>query len=199
VKGGGHDQRAVAAVEIAEGCPVEENLVVHLGRHFRPSPAIGPQRAPVFRAQEPRQQVALDIALQKPPLIFIEQLVAVQSIGERGEAAAGHAGDHVDLVQQPHLLSLARHQLRTPQLLEHAIGEGGGARAASGKGEDDEVLLVVVIELARCKPITAVPVDFGDGRIDRTAGATGQQQQHGKKRQQQNAGEFHGRDIRSFR
>ena len=170
----GDDQRPVAAVEVAERRAAEQVLVVHLGGHLGPAPAFGPQRRPVLRAQEPGQQLALHVALEEPLLVDVEQLVAVQAVRERGEAAARHAGDHVDFVQQAHLHALRIDDLGAPQLLEHAVRERRRAGPASRERQDDEVLLVVVAELPRLEAVAAVAVDFRDGRVDRARGAAGE-------------------------
>ena len=50
--------------------------------------------APVRRIESARDELALDVALEKALLVVVEQLVAVQAVGQRGEAAARYAGDH---------------------------------------------------------------------------------------------------------
>ena len=46
-------------------------------------------------------ELALHVALQEALFVVVEELVAVQAVGQRGEAAARHAGDDIDLVEQP--------------------------------------------------------------------------------------------------
>ena len=69
--------------------------------------------------------------------MFGVDVMGVQRVGERGEAAAGHAGDHVDLVEEPRAPS-ADLDLGAPQFLEHAERERRRARAAAGEREDDD-------------------------------------------------------------
>ena len=125
-------------VEVAEGRVVEQDLVVQLGRQLRPTPGRRPQLAPVGRTEGAGDDLALHVALQEALLVFGEQLVAVEAVGQCREAAARHAGDDVDGVEQAGLAPRCR-DLGAPQELQNPIGERGRARAAAGKGEDDEV------------------------------------------------------------
>ena len=100
VGGRRQDHRALAAVEIAEGGAVEQDFVVQLGRQFGTAPALRRQVSPVARTEGAGDELALDVALQEALLVVVEQLVAVEAVGQRGEAAARHAGDDVDWIEQ---------------------------------------------------------------------------------------------------
>ena len=144
VGGRRQDQRARAAVEIAEGRAVEQDFVVQLGRQFGTAPGRRPQLSPVSRIESARDDLALHVALQEALLVVGEQLVAVKAIGQRGETAARHAGDDVDFVEQPDLVALRSDDLGASQEFQHAIRKCGSARAAAREGEDDQVVLVLV-------------------------------------------------------
>ena len=133
-----------------------------------------PQLAGIERA---RDDLALHVALQEALLVVVEQLVAVQAIGQCGEAAARHAGDDVDLVEQAALVALRPDHLGAPQELEHAVRKGGSARAAAREGEDDQAVLVLDLRLVRLEAIAGLRVGLRDRRVDRTAGAAAEQQQ----------------------
>ena len=173
----------VAAVEIAEGGAVEEDFVVQLGRQFGAAPARRRQPSPVRRAEGARDDLALHVAFQEALLVLGEQLLAVEAIGQRGEAAAGHAGDDVDLVEQAHPVALRSDDLGSPKELQHAVGKRGGARAAAREGEDDQIALVLEIHLARLETIALARIGLRDRRVDRAGGATAEQEQHGERRQ----------------
>ena len=149
VGGRGQDQRALAAVEVAEGRAVEQDLVVQLGRQFGAAPAGRPQLAPVGRIERAGDELALHVALQEALLVVGEQLVAVQAVGQRREAAARHAGDDVDCVEQADAFAARPDDLGAPQKLQDAVGERRRARAAAGKGEDDQGVLVLEVRLPR--------------------------------------------------
>ena len=61
----------------------------------RPQPS-DERSAPVSRTEGAGDDLALHVALQEALLVVVEQLVAVEAVGQRGEAAARHAGDDVD-------------------------------------------------------------------------------------------------------
>ena len=96
VGGRRQDHRALAAVEIAEGGAVEQDFVVQLRRQFGPTPALRRQVSPVARTEGAGDDLALHVALQEALLVVVEQLVAVEAVGQRREAAAGNAGDDID-------------------------------------------------------------------------------------------------------
>ncbi len=162
-------------VEIAERRAVEQDFVVQLGRQFGTAPARRPQRSPVSRIQETRDDLALYIAFQEALLVVGEQLVAIQAIGERSETSARHAADDVDFIEQADFVAVRSDDLGLSKELQHPVGEGGGTRAAAREGEDDQVFLVFDISLARLETVPRRRVGLGDRRIDRAGGAAAQQ------------------------
>ena len=145
----------------------------------RPQPVddSSPQYA---RAQRAGDDLALDVALQEALLVVVEQLVAIQAVGQRGEAAARHAGDDVDCVEQADLVALRPDDLGAPQELQHAVGKRGGARAAAREGEDDQVVLVFGLAPGASRNDSPCRVGLRDRRIDRAGGAAAQQdKKHG--------------------
>ena len=163
------------AREVAEGRAVEQDFVVELRGELGASPAGRHQVAPVEGTQRTRDDLALDVALQEALFVHVEQLVAVQAVRERGEAAAGNAGDDVDGVEQSDAVSLRPDDLRAPQELQHAVGERRGARAAAGEREDDQVFLVGTALQPRLDAVSLADVGLLDRRIDRPRGAAAQQ------------------------
>ena len=99
------DQRTPAAAEIGIGRAVEEDLVVQVGRELRAPPVRRRQSCPVTRIEGAGDDLALHVALQEALLVFREQLVAVQAIGQRREAAARDPGDDADGIEQANLLA----------------------------------------------------------------------------------------------
>ncbi len=190
-----HDQRTVAAVEVAEGRTVEQDLVVIVGGQFGTAPARRHQVSPVARIEGAREKFALDVALEEALLVVVEQLVAVEAVGERGEAAARHAGDDVDGVKQANLGAVRCNDLGAPQELQNAVGERGGSRAAARKGEDDEVFLALEVLLARLKRVTGIRVGMRNRRVDRTGGATAKKEQRSENRGQGLARPLHGAGV----
>ena len=140
------------ADEVAERCAAEQDLVVVLRSQFRAPPPVRRQRNPVLRRQEPGEQRALDVALQEPRLVLFEQALAVERVGERGEAAARNAGDDVDLVEQAGG-AVADHDVGAPQLLEHAVGERRRARAATRERQHDHRIAGEAADVASLRPI----------------------------------------------
>jgi hypothetical protein len=125
------DHRSVAALQVGERRAVEQDLVVEVRRQLGATPARGHQRSPVRRGGDAPEQFPLDVALQEAPFVLVEQLVAVQPVGQRGEAAAGNAGDDTHFVESADLPPPGRVDLDLAQRLEHAVRERGGARAAA--------------------------------------------------------------------
>jgi hypothetical protein len=73
------DHRSLAPVEVPERRAVEQDLVVELGRELGPAPGGRVQLAPVGHVEGALDELALNVALQKALLVFVEQLVAVQA------------------------------------------------------------------------------------------------------------------------
>jgi len=107
----------------------------------RTGPSPSTTACPNWPAERPRDDLALHVALEEALLVLGEQPLAVEAVGERGEAAAGHAGDDVDRVQQAKRVAGRPDHLGAPEELQHAVRERGRARAAAGKGEDDQAVL----------------------------------------------------------
>src|ERR1022692_3424357 len=154
---------------------MEQDLVVKLGRQFGTAPTRRPQGCPVSRVEQTGDQLSLQVTLQKFLLVVCEQLVAVQAVGEGGEASARHAGDDVDLVEQARSVAPRSNDLGAPQKLKDSVRECGGARPAARKRKDDQVVLVLEMRFTRLIPVPSVRVGLGDRRIDRAGGATSQQ------------------------
>jgi len=109
--------------------------VVVAGRELAAIDAQQPQ--PVAGAQHLEEQPRLHVPAQEAVLEALEDPVPVQAEVGGGEAAARHRGDQVHLVEEPARLSIDG-DLRLGELLEHAVGEGCGPRAAPGEGERQE-------------------------------------------------------------
>ncbi|EXI73393.1 MAG: hypothetical protein AW07_02605 [Candidatus Accumulibacter sp. SK-11] len=110
-------------------------------------------------------------------LVVGEQLVAVQTISERSEAAARDAGDHVHCVDQAKPGAIRCHDLGAPQELQHPIRERGSTCATAGEGKYDQSVLTLEVLLARLEGVAAVRIDLRDRRVDRAAGAAGEAEQ----------------------
>ena len=141
------DHRPRAALQIGERCAIEQDLVIEIRGELGAAPVRRAQRPPVNGIQGPADQLALNIALEKALLVFAEQPVAIQAVGQRGEAATGNPGDDIDRVEQPLSLAVAPDHLGVSQRFEDPVRERGGARSAARERQDDDVLLVARILL----------------------------------------------------
>ena len=177
VGGRGYDEGAGLAVQVAEGRTVEQDLVVQLGRQFGAAPAGGRQLAPVARIEAAGDEFALHVAFQETLFVVAEQLLAIQAVGQCGEAAAGHAGDDVHAIEQAHAAAVGRDDLGASQVLEHPVREGRGACAPAREGQDDQVLLVAGVLLPRLVGVARVSAGLRDRRVDRAAGAASEAEQ----------------------
>ncbi|MBA7585279.1 hypothetical protein ES708_27254 [subsurface metagenome] len=113
------------------------------------------QFEPAYRRQGSGEERPLDILLQKVTFKGpLEYPVPVQGkIGGR-ETPAGDRRNNIHLIQKPFFLSLPLY-LRVAQRFENAVGKGGGACSAAGKGKDDEEAVGVVSP--KLQVIEAVP------------------------------------------
>ena len=130
---------------------------------------------------------ALHIALQEALLVVGEQLVAIEAIGQRREAAARHPGDDADGIEQADLFAIRPDDLGAPKELQDAIGKGGRARSAAGKGENDQRVRVLEMRLPRRETVADVRVGLRDRRIDRPRRATAESEQREQQRRQETA------------
>jgi hypothetical protein len=195
------DVGAGPAREVREGGAVEQDLVVQIRRHLGASPCIGGQGRPVERVERAREEGALDVALQETLLVIAEELVAVQAVGERGEAAARHAGDDVDGVDEANGVALGPDRLGPAQHLEHAVGERRRSRAAPREGEDHQRVALVARRPFRelvDEPIAVGLVEPGERRVHRTRRASGQDEREEAARERSN-GCIHGDTAPSSR
>ena len=82
--------------------------------------------------------------------------------------------------------------LRAVELLQNAVGERGGPRAAAGEREHEKRVRVVVLALLHREicPIAGSRIDLGDRRVDRPAGAACER--HGYKETDHHAISAHG-------
>src|SRR6185312_7066431 len=87
VGGGREDKRPATPIEIAKRRVVEQDLVVELGRKLGATPRRSAELAPVDWTERAGDDVTLHVALQEALLVIGKQLVAVEAVGERGEAA----------------------------------------------------------------------------------------------------------------
>ncbi len=177
VRGGDDDQRTVAADEVGVRGILEQDLVVVISGEFGAAPGGGPEACPVLRVERARDDLALHVALEKALLVLVEQPVAVEAVRQRGEAAAGHARDHRHRIEQAATIALGSDHLGLLEKLEYAVRERGGARAAAGEGENDEVLAILEMGLARLEPIARVDGLGFEGLVDRACGASGEQRE----------------------
>ena len=83
-----------------------------------------------------------------------------------------HACDHVDFVDQPGVLPVD-HDLGAAKLLQNAVRERRGPRAAAGEREREQGVHVIVLPLRylEIRTVTALWIDLGDRRVDLAAGA----------------------------
>jgi hypothetical protein len=125
VGGADDDRRPGGALEVRVGRTVEQDLVVEIGGELGTAPALRPKRAPVQWVQSALDEVALHVALEETLLEIIEQLLSIEAVGERSEAAARDPGDQVDLVEQAIAFARARRDLDSAQRFEHAVRERG--------------------------------------------------------------------------
>jgi hypothetical protein len=185
VGGRGHDQRTFAPVEVGERRAVEEYLVIQVGRQFRAAPTRRRQIAPVQRIESAGDDCALHIALEETLLIVGEQLVTIETVGQRREAAAGYPGNHPDAIQKPGLFAIRPDNLGAPEKLEDAVREGSRPRAASGKRQDDQCLVVLEMGLPGRQTVAAMRVGLRDRRIHRPSRATTENEHGGENHGQQ--------------
>src|SRR5262249_22809838 len=118
--------------QIAERCTLEEDLVVVVRGDFGAAITIARQPRPARRAEDPPDQLTLNVALEKALRVLVEQPVAIERIRQCGEAATGHASYRVHFVEQGMLMPVDDDR-RAPQLLEYAVRQGGGPSAAAGE------------------------------------------------------------------
>ena len=91
----------------------------HRGPRRAPSaPSTANPGPPIKGIQDPADQLALNIALEKALFVFAEQPVAIQAVGQCGEAAAGNPGDDINRVEQPLPLAVAPDHLGVFQRFE---------------------------------------------------------------------------------
>ena len=195
VGGRRHDERALAAVEIAEGRVVEQDLVVQLGRELGAAPGGAAQLAPVGRAERAGDDLALHVALQEALLVVGEQLVAVEAVGKRGEAAARYAGDDVDLrrASGPCCPSVRRPRYRAGTRGRRTKRRRRACRRPRRRGRPGSPC--PCRRLARLETVAGPRVGLRDRRIDRAGGggtAAEQQHQHHQERHAQSSHWFSG-------
>jgi hypothetical protein len=133
--------------------------------------------SPIARIQRTRDELALDVALQEALLVIREQFLAIEPVGQRGEASARNAGDDIHFVEQAHLVPARPDDFCPLQKLEDSVRERRRARAAAGECEDDKVFLALEVPLARQKRITRVRVRLRNRGIDRTRGTAAEHYQ----------------------
>ena len=127
---------------------------------------------PIEGIEGARDEGPLHVALEKALLVLGEEPVAVERIGQRGEASSGHAGDDVDLVDHATTLSI-HYDLGPAQLFEHAVRESRGSRATARKREHEQGIGVVIRSLGyqQMRSVTGIWIDLVYGFVDRPAGA----------------------------
>ena len=158
--------------QVAIGRAVEELPVVELGdqvaaaepRRSQPEPVAGREQAPEERA--------LHVALEEALLELLEDVVAAERVVGGGEAAPGDGGDVVDLVEQPAAAALPG-DFGARQLLEGAVGQCRGARAAAGEGEEQLQAVGIVARGDVAEPVASGRIDASDRCVHRIVGAAG--------------------------
>src|SRR4030095_10725693 len=116
--------------QVADRAPPKKNLVVLTRGELGAAVAVTRQPRPVRRIDDSLDQLTLNVALEKALWILVEEPLAVECIRQCREAAARHAGDQVDLVEQRVMVPVD-HDRRPPQLLEHAVGKSCGTSSAA--------------------------------------------------------------------
>ena len=172
---------------------MEEYLVVELRRQLGATPILGRQGAPVARVQGTSDQLALHVTLQEAALVDVEQLVPVQAVGQRREAAARHSGDEVHFVEHVDLPALGSDDLHPTQRFKDSVGERGRSGAPSRKREDDQVFGVVVaaVSPARVKAIAFAQVDLLNWGVYWARCTPAEHDQQGDKDQRWNTPRIH--------
>ena len=192
-----------AALQIGERCAVEQDFVVEIGGELGTAPVRRTQRPPVNGIQGPADQLALNIALEKALLVFAEQPVAIQAVGQRRETAAGNPGDDVNRVEEPLSLTIPPDHLGVSQRFEDPVRERGGARSAARERQNDDVLLVARIQFPGLKTVSGGRIRMRDRRIDRCRCAATEAEHGGDRRDNEQTQSFQcgeigpGRTIRS--
>ena len=183
VRGIDHDQRAVAAQQVAESRALEDRGVVQRCR--RRGAAFGGE--PAQRVEDALHDVAGQVAAQEPGFEIAEGVLAMQAVIGRGETAAGHRADRIDFVQQA--TPAVRADAGVAQFLQHPVGQRRGARPATGERQHQgDVVAAAVLDRSihritrrGCRARAERPVlDAGEGRA---ADQQRQQQQRAKRRQ----------------
>ena len=174
--GRGHDrERAAAAAQVAEGGAIEKNAVVVLGRQVAAREAAAEDLRPRRRVQHDPDQVALYVALEETLFVLLEQPVAVEREGKRREAAAGNAGDEVDVVEQ-RSRTPGRGHAGAAQLLQDSVRERRRARAAAGHRHHQAEFGVAALGLPVRHPVAVFVVVARERRIRWPRRAADQQQ-----------------------
>ena len=101
---------------------------------------------PVQRIQRFPDQGALNISVEERRLEHLEDFVAVECIGRRGEAAAGDRRNDIDLVQQTPgpAFGFVR---GIAQRLQQTIGKRCRARSPAGERHQENDLIGIVFPL----------------------------------------------------
>ena len=176
IRGGCHDKRHVFALQIGKSRAVKQDFIIVLRGKFRSPPAGRRQARPVQGIEHPGDDFALHIALQEAPFIAGKELFAVQAVGQRREAAARYAGDHIHFVQQSDLQTLRPEQFGSPQKLEHAKRKRGSARATTRKRQHDQVFPIAFLGVHALEQVAVFVVDRMDRGIDWARGAADKHQ-----------------------
>ena len=104
------------------------------------------QARPVGHGKHLALEVVLQVLLQEVTLEVVEDVLAMQGVVRREHGAARNAECHVDLVKQAQGLAIPVETLAV-QLLQNAIAQGSGARAAAREHHHHEHIIRVAGQL----------------------------------------------------
>src|SRR5262249_35135500 len=108
--------------------------------------------------------------------VLVEELVAVEAEGKRGEAPAGNPGDDIDLIESAQLAVAAGGELHVAESLQRTVGKSGRTRAAAGERKYDEILATSRIVGWALEAVLRRGIVVLDGRVDRARRAPGKNQ-----------------------
>ena len=110
--------------------------------------------------------VPLDILLQEPGLVILENALAEKPEVGRRETSPRNARDHVHLVQEPALFPVEG-DFRCPQFLEHSIRKGGRPGAAAGERQDEQQLFRIALRPHVLGDVPVAGSELLQRRVDR--------------------------------
>src|SRR5262249_35677203 len=168
-----HDhERAAGLQEIPVRGMIEDRVVVQLRCEIGAGERARGQPEPIRRIEHAARDGVLDVPLEELALELLEDPVAPQRVVGGGERASRDGGDDVDRVEEGPARA-AEGDFGAGELLEHAVGEGGGPGAASREREEEQEIVGLVRAPDVLKPVAAARILPGERRVLRPMRAGG--------------------------